>query len=139
MDVPASVSSVYSISLRMSLDQFYSGPYDKYVKLIDFKGTNDGYGLYVFTDQINLYGSDNEYLGGTLTANTYFDILLTRSASNEVKVYLDGSFPPIISFTDTAQDAVPTRVGESSRFRFFHDDAFYPFSQQDEWSTGSVD
>ena len=35
MDVPASISSVYSISLRMSLDRFYVGPLDAYVKLID--------------------------------------------------------------------------------------------------------
>ncbi|MFM7519530.1 MAG: beta-propeller fold lactonase family protein [Planctomycetota bacterium] len=120
MDVPASISSVYSISLRMSLDRFYSGPRDEYVKLIDFKDTTAGYGLYVFEDQISFFGSGDEYLGGTLTPDTFFDILLTRSASNEVKIYLDGSSTPIISFTDTAHDAVPTLVGGTSRFRLFH-------------------
>lgn len=139
MDVPASISSVYSISLRMKLDQFYTGPNDAYVKLIDFKDRTSDNGLYLFDNQINFFGSDSEYLGGTLTTNTDFDILLTRSASNEVNVYLDGSATPIISFTDTAEDAVPTLVGGTSRFRLFHDDAYYSSSQQDEWSTGSVD
>jgi len=122
----------------MSLDRFYSGPRDEYVELIDFKDTTADYGLYVFEDQISFYGSGNEYLGGTLTANTFFDILLTRSASNEIKIYLDGSSTPIISFMDTAGDAVPTLVGGMSRFRLFHDD---PKGQpnNDEWSTGSVD
>ena len=139
MDVPTSISSVYSISLRMKLDRFYSGPNDAYVKLIDFKDATADFGLYVFEDQISFFGSDREYLGGRLTANTFFDILLTRSASSEVNVYLDGSATPIISLTDTAEDAVSTLVGGTSRFRLFHDDAFYSFSQQDEWSTGSVD
>jgi hypothetical protein len=139
MDVPASISSVYSISLRMSLDRFYVGSLDAYVKLIDFKDRTSDNGLYLFENQISFFGSDSEYLGGTLTTNTDFDILLTRSASNEVNVYLDASATPIISFTDTAEDAVPTLVGGTSRFRLFHDDAYFSSSQQDEWSTGSVD
>jgi hypothetical protein len=139
MDVPASISSVYSISLRMSLDRFYVGSLDAYVKLIDFKDRTSDNGLYLFENQISFFGSDSEYLGGTLTTNTNFDILLTRSASNEVNVYLDGLATPIISFTDTAEDAVPTLVGGTSRFRLFHDDAYFSSSQQDEWSTGSVD
>jgi len=139
MDVPTSISSVYSISLRMKLDRFYSGPNDAYVKLIDFKDATADYGLYLLEDQISFFGSDREYLGGRLTANTFFDILLTRSASNEVKIYLDGSATPIISLTDTAEDAVPTLAGGTNRFRLFHDDTYYSFSQQDEWSTGSVD
>jgi hypothetical protein len=137
MDVPASISSVYSISLRMKLDQFYTGPNDAYVKLIDFKDRTSDNGLYLFDNQISFFVSGGDSLGGTVILNTYFDILLTRSASNEVNVYLDGLSTPIISFTDDALDTVPTLFGGASRFRLFHDDAnSSPF---DEWSTGSVD
>ncbi len=140
MDVTSPISTTYSIGLRMELDHFSFSidPHYAYVKLIDFKDLRSDVGLYVKGDQLDFYHPNDESIGGTLTTETYFDIILTRDASNQVKGYLDGDSTPVFSFTDTNRDALPRLSRGNYRFRLFHDDVVTPTGRNDEWSTGSV-
>ena len=134
LDVNPSMASVYSIGLRMKLDQFYIGENDPFVKLIDFKDGAVDLGLYFFGDSLRFYPETEAR--GTASSNTYFDLMFTSNASGQVSIYLDGK--SVHSFVDARKVAVlESMTDDRARFRLFHDDTAHPPS--DAWSSGTVD
>jgi hypothetical protein len=103
----------YSIGMRLALGQV-SG----YRRLIYFK--NSDLGQYVDTGAFEFYNDADNPSGGSLTADTTVDFVLTRdAATKEVRAYLNGSSTPIFTFTDGSNDAVTTA---DRTLRFFRDD-----------------
>jgi hypothetical protein len=104
----------YSIGMRLTLGQV-SG----YRRLIYFKSSD--FGQYVHDGAFRFYdGGFNNPTGGSLTANTTVDFVLTRNAATkEVKAYLNGSSTPIFTFTDGSNEAVTTA---DRTLQFFRDD-----------------
>lgn len=113
----------YSVELVMSVDSVE----DLFQKLIDFSLLESDSGLYLYGDQLQLYPFDE--LSDSITANTDFHLVLTvDAASNETKVYLNGS----LQMTVSATESIP--VGND--LVFFIDDFA---TGNNEWVSGSVD
>jgi hypothetical protein len=82
--------------------------------------------MYVFADQFQFYNI--AAAAGTSAPFDAFTIVLTRDASKNVNVYLNGNSTPIISFVDSSDEA----VAASGVLRFFQDDT----AIANEFSTG---
>lgn len=100
----------YSIGMRFSLGQVTG-----YRKLIQFKDTDVG--QYVFDGAFRFYDNGNNPLGGSITANTTVDFVLTRTLTGTVTGYVDGSTVPVLTFVD-GSDA---RTDANRTLQFFRD------------------
>lgn len=108
-DIGATFGS-YSIGVRFSLGQV-SG----YRRLIQFKDFDVG--QYVFDGTFRFYDNGNNPEGGSITANTTVDFVLTRTVSGTVTGYVNGSSVPVLSFVD-GSDA---RTDANRTLHFFRD------------------
>lgn len=103
----------YSIGMRLAL-----GEVAGYRRLIYFK--NSDFGPYVHDGTFRFYdGGFNNPTGGSVTANTTVDFVLTRNAATkDVKAYINGSSTPIFAFNDNSNEAVT--AGDRT-LQFFRD------------------
>ena len=108
-DVGSSFGS-YSIGMRFSLGQV-SG----YRRLIQFQDADIG--QYVFDGAFRFYDNGNNPSGGSITANTTVDFVLTRTTTGTVTGYVNGSSIPVLSFLD-GSDA---RTDSNRTLQFFRD------------------
>ena len=100
----------YSIGIQFSLGQVTG-----YRRLIQFKDTDVG--QYVFDGAFRFYDNGNNPLGGSITANTTVDFVLTRTVTGSVNGYVNGSSVPVLSFVD-GNDA---RTDTNRTLQFFRD------------------
>lgn len=108
------LQSQYTIALRFSFDVVTG-----YRRIINFEyGSHTDSGQYVLNGAFNYYL--NQGAGGSITANTSVDFILTRNSSGVVSGYQGST--PIFSFTDTNNYAVGNSVLNQSTFTFFRDD-----------------
>ncbi len=112
--------SEYSIGIRFELD-VTSG----YRKLVDFKDLSSDCGQYV-NGGLNFFCMDS---GGSLAANTFYDVVLTRTAAGTYSTYVNGLF--LWSEADGDNDS----VFSGSKMHFFIDDN----ARGGEVSGGTVD
>lgn len=102
----------YSIGMRFSL-----GHVSGYRRLIQFKDADVG--QYVFSGLFRFYDNGNNPTGGSITANTTVDFVLTRTTTGMVNGYVNGSSTPVLSFpggTDASTDTNRT-------LQFFRDNS----------------
>jgi hypothetical protein len=119
--ITGGLASAYSVGVTA----FFSET-DGFRKLIDFNDLTTDIGMYVFADQFQFYNI--AAAAGTSAPFDAFTIVLTRDASKNVNVYLNGNSTPIISFVDSSDEA----VAASGVLRFFQDDT----AIANEFSTG---
>lgn len=90
----------YSIGMRFSMPSVTG----LYKRLMLFKSGQD-FGPYVANGAFEFYDAGANPSGGSITANTPVDFVLTRSgATKQINAYMNGSQTPIFTFTDTAND-----------------------------------
>jgi hypothetical protein len=89
-------------------------------RLIDFKNGTTDWGLYLFYDNLSFFNLAAG-AGGSVQANSYMQVALTRSASGEVTGYINGN--PELAFSDPSGDAL---LGADNVLNFFRDDLQYP-------------
>jgi Ca2+-binding RTX toxin-like protein len=88
--------SEYSIEIWFRLEDVLG-----FKKLVDFDGLQADTGLYVISGYLQLFGDGSEPISTlTINANEYNRLLMTRSASGVVSVYLNEQLT--LSFTDNA-------------------------------------
>lgn len=103
----------YTIALRFSFDTVTS-----YRRIINFENSFSDSGQYVLGGAFNFYL--NQGTGGSITAGTSVDFILTRNSSGFVSAYQGTTL--IFSFQDTNSYAVASSVSNQSTFSFFRDD-----------------
>ncbi|WP_334056460.1 isopeptide-forming domain-containing fimbrial protein [Polaribacter sp. P097] len=115
----------YSIGFRISYQNTGNadGTSKSYKKILSFKGPSDD-GLYFNHQNLQYFpfGADDKV---TYLPNVFYDFILTRTASKEIKVYIvenDGSVTLVYSETDTNDTSVPRLVGGKHEFIFFKND-----------------
>lgn len=109
LQAEASLTSVYSMGLRFSLDAL-----NGYRKVLDFKDRASDSGQYLLDSNPEFF----PVLTGTGSVNpgVLVDLVVTRDAANTYSAYLNGSLS--FSFTDSTSLAVsPTAI-----YQFFRDD-----------------
>jgi len=110
----------YSIGFRISFAE--TGP--GYKKILSFKGPTDDNGLYFQNNNLEFFpfGKNTAI---TYAANTFYDFVLTRDASNTIIVYVvesDGTVTEVYNTTDTNGASIPRDVSGDREFRFFMND-----------------
>lgn len=114
LDAPASIQSVYSIGLR-----FQCSDVSNFSKIIDFDQGGSDTGFYAHNNQLDLYPVG---AGGSVSANTEMDLVVTRDASGNFNAYLDGNPISVYAYMDSPNYAVADIVSGSAQFRLFLDD-----------------
>lgn len=106
----------YSIGMRFSMPSVTG----LYKRLVLFKSGQD-FGQYVANGAFEFYDGNANPSGGSITANTPVDFVLTRSgATKQVNGYVNGSSTPIFTFTDTANDGQTGNIAPRT-IQFFID------------------
>jgi gliding motility-associated-like protein len=110
---------VYSFGFRISFHE--TGP--GYKKIISFKGPADDNGLYFYNSKLKFFPfRENPKIYAN---NTFYDFILTRDASKNIKVYIveaNGSVTEVYNEPDPTDAAVPRQSNGSYEFRLFMDD-----------------
>lgn len=109
---PGAAFGDYSIGMRFQFSNTVG-----FRRLINFKDEDSG--MYVNTGVFTFFGSGASP-GGTMTANTFVEFILTRTGSSSlVAGYVNGSSTPVFQFTDSSALA---DVPSGSPLNFFRDD-----------------
>ena len=109
----SSLSTDYSIAMRFSFTTT-----DGYQRMIDFSNLTSDIGMYTLGTAFRFYPVVS---GGTITANTSVDFILTRSSTNSTVIGYAGT-TEVFRFTDTSNYAVASLVSGQASFGFFRDD-----------------
>lgn len=120
LTIPDAVLNDMNYSIRID---FRLGKTSGYRKIIDFQEREVDAGLYV-NDQLRVYSGGN-YGDSTLSANTDYSILFTRSTADDTaRVYIisGNSFIEQSKTADLMMDFMPKLVGSDRVLNFFHDD-----------------
>jgi Concanavalin A-like lectin/glucanases superfamily len=129
LDVSPALAGNYTVGIRFKFADVTS-----FRKIIDFLNGSSDNGLYIYNGALTFYPTTNT--GSTsIAANTFVDLLLTRSTDNAVAGYINGNPVGEWKFTDSTSLAVAGPVGNAARFRIFQDDKI----TTSEWSNGTVD
>tara|TARA_R110002073_G_scaffold108336_3_gene243332 strand:- start:1642 stop:6312 length:4671 start_codon:yes stop_codon:yes gene_type:complete len=122
----------YSVGIRISYNE--TGP--GYKKIISFNGATADNGLYYQNKNLEFFPfGKNDAI--TYEANTFYDFVLTRTTSGNIKVYIvqtNGTVTLVYDKQDTSNASVPRLVGGKHEFRFFMDDTH----TNSEHSTGGT-
>lgn len=106
----------YSIGMRFSMPSVTGG----FKRLILFKSGQD-LGPYVANGAFEFYDGNANPSGGSISANTPVDFVLTRSgATKQVDAYVNGSSTPVFTFTDSGNDGQTGSLAPRS-IQFFID------------------
>jgi VCBS repeat-containing protein/ELWxxDGT repeat protein len=120
--VDPSVSAVYAIAMRVSLDTIGG-----FRKIIDFKDLASDAGLYNLSGSLSFFGASNGP-PGAFSAGQLVDVVFSRDQAGVVKGYVNGALQ--LTFTDASSLAV---FGSSAHF--LQDDLAVP----NEASGGFID
>ena len=102
---------VYSVAMLFAFDEV-----NGYRRILDFKnGTTDN-GLYVYSGTIGFWGPGKWSTAAPITANTYVQVVVTRDASKNLRVYVNGV--EHLSFVDSGDAGA---LDANNKFRFFQD------------------
>jgi hypothetical protein len=109
---PGAAFGDYSIGMRFQFSNTVG-----FRRMINFADEDSG--MYVNTGVFAFFGSEG-LQGGSITANTFVEFILTRTGSNaQVAGYVNGSSTPVFQFTDSSALA---DVPSGSPLNFFRDD-----------------
>ena len=110
----------YSLGFRISFKETGSG----YKKILSFKGTGVDNGLYFQNSNLEFYPFGKN-ASITYQPNTFYDFVLTRTSTKNIKVYViepNGTVTLVYDKQDTSDASVPQSIGGKHEFRFFMDD-----------------
>lgn len=109
---PALVNGqVYSVAMLFAFDDV-----NGYRRILDFKnGTTDN-GLYVYSGTIGFWGPGKWSTAAPIAANAYVQVVVTRDASKNLRVYVNGV--EHLSFVDSGDAGA---LDANNKFRFFQD------------------
>jgi hypothetical protein len=97
-------------------------------RILDFKNRTTDWGLYSYGNNLNFYAITTGS-GGSMQADTYLQVVLTRDGAGLVAGYVNGS--PEISFSDADGEAL---LSADNVLNFFRDDLAVP----NEYSAGAA-
>jgi hypothetical protein len=103
----------FTIAMRFSFDTLGG-----YQRIIDFSNLGSDIGMYTLGTALRFYPVTS---GGTLTANTGIDFILTRSSSSGLVTGYFGT-TEVFNFTDTSNYAVGSTIPGQTTWWFFRDD-----------------
>jgi uncharacterized protein (TIGR03437 family) len=102
---------VYSVVMLFAFDQVSS-----YRRILDFKNGVTDDGLYNYSGTIGFWGPGKWSTAAPIAANTFVQVVVTRDAGKNIKVYVNGLEQ--LSFVDTGDSGV---IDANNRLRFFQD------------------
>lgn len=103
----------FSIAMRFSFDTLGG-----YQRMIDFSNLGSDIGMYTLGTALRFYPVIS---GGTLTANTSIDFILTRSSSSGLVTGYFGT-TEVFRFSDTSNYAAGSTIPGQTTWWFFRDD-----------------